>query len=49
LVADPANGNKVTKPTFTYRGGNESGKASQDISNFSSRWQARLGIRYIFN
>lgn len=48
LVADPNNGDKVTKPTFTYRGGNESGKASLDILNGSSRWELRLGARYFF-
>ncbi len=48
LVADPNNANKLTKPTFTYRGGPESGKESQDISSFSSRWQGRVGLRYIF-
>ena len=48
LVADPNNGNKVSKPTFSYRGGSEYGKETQEISNFSSRFQGRLGVRYIF-
>lgn len=48
LVADPNNSNKVTKPTFTYRGGSQGGKESLDISNGSSRWELRLGVRYIF-
>ncbi|MBK8484104.1 MAG: carboxypeptidase regulatory-like domain-containing protein [Saprospiraceae bacterium] len=48
LVADPNNANKVTKPTFTYRGGNESGKKSLDILNGTSRWELRLGARYFF-
>ncbi len=48
LIADPNNGDKVTKPTFTYRGGSESGTKSLDISNGSSRWEMRLGARYFF-
>ncbi|MBK8955705.1 MAG: TonB-dependent receptor [Saprospiraceae bacterium] len=48
LVADANNNNLVTKPTFTYRGGSESGKASLDILNGSSRWEMRLGARYFF-
>jgi hypothetical protein len=48
LVADPNNGDKVTKPTFTYRGGAESGKNSLDILNGSSRWELRIGARYFF-
>lgn len=48
LVADPNNNNKISKPTFTYRGGSESGKASLDILDGSSRWKCRLGVRYIF-
>ncbi len=38
-----------TTPTFKYLGGTTTGKEDFDISNFSSRWQMRLGLRYIFN
>ncbi|MDQ3142681.1 MAG: TonB-dependent receptor [Bacteroidota bacterium] len=48
LVADPNNAGKVTKPTFSYRGGTQAGKEGLDISNGSSRYEMRLGVRYIF-
>jgi hypothetical protein len=36
------------RPTYTFR--EESvGREAFDIANFSSRWQMRLGVRYIFN
>ena len=37
-----------TTPLYTYR---ESGENidTYDINSFSSRWQARVGVRYIFN
>ncbi len=37
-----------TTPLYTYRG-TETGTAAYDVSDFSSRWRARLGVRYIFN
>jgi hypothetical protein len=36
------------KPTYSYRASNL-GKDSFFISDFSSRWRMRLGVRYIFN
>ncbi len=36
-----------TTPTFTYREADQ-GKDRFDISNFSSRWSMRVGLRYIF-
>jgi len=39
-----------TTPLYTYRAGSiEDAKDTYDINNFSSRWQARIGVRYIFN
>lgn len=39
-----------TTPQYTYRGGDiEDAKDTYNINNFSSRWQARVGVRYIFN
>jgi len=37
-----------TTPQYTYRQ-DQPAKDTYDISNFNSRWQARLGLRYIFN
>ncbi len=37
-----------TLPEYTYTGGRVSGREGLDISA-ASRWQARLGIRYLFN
>ena len=37
-----------TTPLYTFRE-DQIGVDSYDISNFSSRWQARVGVRYIFN
>ena len=36
------------KPTYSYRESNL-GKDAFFISDFSSRWRMRLGVRYIFN
>ncbi|MEP1151631.1 MAG: TonB-dependent receptor [Balneola sp.] len=38
-----------TTPQFTFREGDETGKDRFDISNFSSRWRMRMGVRYLFN
>jgi hypothetical protein len=37
-----------TTPQYTYRE-EGTGKDTYDISDFSSRWRARIGFRYIFN
>ncbi len=37
-----------TTPLYTYRE-DKLGKETYDVSSFSSRWQARIGLRYIFN
>jgi len=37
-----------TTPLYTFRE-DEIGTDSYDITNFASRWQARVGLRYIFN
>ncbi len=42
------NANNST-PQFTYRLGDKKGKDAMNISDYSSRWQMRLGLRYIFN
>ncbi|MCF8237864.1 MAG: carboxypeptidase regulatory-like domain-containing protein [Saprospiraceae bacterium] len=42
------NANNAT-PEFTYRLGDKKGKDALDVSDYSSRWQMRLGLRYIFN
>lgn len=38
-----------TTPRFTYRLGDKKGTDAMNIQDFSSRWQMRLGLRYIFN
>ncbi len=38
-----------TSPKFNYTYGNKTGKDALIISDYSSRWQMRLGLRYIFN
>lgn len=38
-----------TTPRFQYVNGDKQGKDALNISDFSSRWQMRLGLRYIFN
>lgn len=38
-----------TTPRFTYDGGDNVGKDALNINDFSSRFQMRLGLRYIFN
>lgn len=42
------NANNAT-PQFTYRLGDKQGKDAMNVSDYSSRWQMRLGLRYIFN
>ena len=37
-----------TTPEYTYRQ-DQLGEDTYDISDFTSRWQARVGLRYIFN
>jgi len=37
-----------TTPLYTFRE-DQVGNDTYDISNFASRWQARVGVRYIFN
>lgn len=41
--------NDTTKPLFTYRLGNRTGKDVFNIDSVNSRWRMRLGVRYIFN
>ncbi|HRW76085.1 MAG TPA: hypothetical protein P5563_09275, partial [Saprospiraceae bacterium] len=38
-----------TTPKFSYRLGDKKGTDAMNIQDFSSRWQMRLGLRYIFN
>lgn len=38
-----------TTPKFNYAYGERTGKEALNISDYSSRWQMRLGIRYLFN
>ncbi len=38
-----------TTPRFTYDGGDKLGRDALNINDFSSRFQMRLGLRYIFN
>lgn len=37
-----------TTPLYTFRE-DEVGRDTYDVNRFSSRWQARVGVRYIFN
>ncbi|HRG42527.1 MAG TPA: hypothetical protein PLC27_14060, partial [Saprospiraceae bacterium] len=36
-------------PKYTYRGTAENNENALNISDFSSRWRMRFGVRYIFN
>lgn len=36
-------------PKYTYRGTDKNDESAYNISDFSSRWRMRFGIRYIFN
>ena len=38
-----------TTPRFNYTYGDRTGKDAFNINDLSSRWQMRLGVRYIFN
>lgn len=38
-----------TTPQFNYSYGDKTGTDILNINDFSSRWQMRLGVRYIFN
>jgi len=38
-----------TTPKFNYTYGDRKGNDALNISDYSSRWQMRLGVRYIFN
>ncbi len=38
-----------TTPKFNYTYGDKTGKDALGISDYSSRWQMRLGLRYIFD
>ncbi len=38
-----------TTPKFNFTYGTRNGKDAFNISDFSSRWQMRLGVRYLFN
>jgi hypothetical protein len=40
---------ETSKPKFTYRLGDKTGKDAFDINGVGSRWRMRLGVRYIFN
>jgi hypothetical protein len=38
-----------TTPKFNYTYGDKVGTDALNVSNLSSRWQMRLGLRYIFD